>query len=206
MDQQVSQYLRRNSPDGQQLFVLWGGANDFWGGQQDTAAPVLELRNHIVRLAEEGADSFLVANMGSRFGEFSLPQAEEFNLLLSSELSTLRRELPATTIFEFDYYSFFQAIEEGPQGFGFSNISGKACLDCGFGLIEGSIVVPNAEEYYFFDQANPSAAAHRQIGDAAYAVVVPEPCGPLSVLLGALGVIATLRATHSRKTRAKGQR
>jgi phospholipase/lecithinase/hemolysin/uncharacterized membrane protein len=206
MDQQVSQYLRRNAPNGDQLFVLWGGANDFWGGQQDTDAPVLELRNRIVELAEAGATSFLVANMGSRFGEFSLPQAEEFNLLLSLELSTLRSVLPDTTIFDFDYFSFFQAIEDDPAAFGFTNINGKACLDCGFGINEGSIVVPNPDEYYFFDRANPSATAHRQIGDAAYAVVVPEPSGLLTVLLPTIGLIVLRRSTLSKKRRSKQQR
>ena len=185
LDQQVSQYLRRNVPNGEQLFVVWAGANDFWGGQQDVPAPVHELRGKILELAEAGAESFLVGNLPSRSGEFLVPNAEEFNRLFALELSTLRTELPDTTIFEFDYFSFFQGIEDDPASFGFSNIDGKACLDCGFGLTEGSILVPNPDEYFFFDRANPSAAAHRQIGDAAYAMVVPEPCGPLSVLIGA---------------------
>ncbi len=206
LDQQVSQYLRRNVPNSEQLLVVWTGANDFWGGQQDVTAPVHEVRDRILELAEAGAESFLVGNLPSRFGEFRVPNAEEYNRLLALELSTLRTVLPATTIFELDYFSFFQGIENGPGRFEFSNIDGKACLDCGFGLFEGSIVVPNADEYYFFDQANPSAAAHRQIGDAAYAVVVPEPGGSLSALLGVIGVITMLRSTHARETRAKGHR
>lgn len=197
LDQQVSQYLRRNVPNGEQLFVVWIGANDFWGGQQDVPAPIHELGGKILELAEAGAESFLVGNLPSRSGEFVVPNAEEFNRLFTSELSKLRTELPATTIFEFDYFSFFQGIEDDPATFGFSNIDGKACLDCGFGLTEGSVVVPNADEYYFFDQANPSAAAHRQIGDAAYAVVVPEPSSCHLGLVAVVGLVLLLQRGRS---------
>ena len=91
-------------------------------------APVHELRGNILELAEAGAESFLVGNLPSRSGEFLVPNAEEFNRLFALELSTLRTELPATTIFEFDYFSFFQGIEDDPASLGLATLTARHAL------------------------------------------------------------------------------
>ena len=63
MDTQIDMYLATNTPDPSDLFVLWGGANDFFFGQTDPLFPVMALIGQIARLRVEGAMEFVVPNL-----------------------------------------------------------------------------------------------------------------------------------------------
>ena len=176
MDFQVRQYLSSHAPSGEQLFVLWGGANDFFQQQHDVSAPVQYLGDHLAALADAGARSILVNNLPRRFGSTSVPQAEEFNRLLAAELDELRSSHEDLSIFEFDYFSFFDSVVADPALFGFSNMIDPACSDCGFGANpNASMVVSNPEEYYFWDDVHPTALTHQYIGDAAHTLFLSVP-------------------------------
>ena len=70
-------------------------------------------------------------------------------------------------------------------------------------------IVANPNEHYFFDDGpHWTATAHRLIGDAAYAVVIPEPTSLVLVAGGLLGLMTcsrprdrmgTTRVAHHRR-------
>jgi phospholipase/lecithinase/hemolysin len=199
MDVQVSRYLSQHSPEPDELFVLWGGTNDFFLGQMNPSAPVAYIKDQVFDLAAAGARNFLVVNLPSYFGSSSLnsrltQRAEEFNSLLSSAFDGVRSTLQEVTIFEFDYFSFFEKVTANPAEFGFSNVLDPACRNC---VSANRTVVPNPDEYFFWDDVHPTAAAHRLIGDATYAILaVPEPSTLLVFITGILCVVAGCRRTR----------
>jgi phospholipase/lecithinase/hemolysin len=177
MDAQVLAYLRQRSPARDDLFVLWGGANDFFLGQTNPAAPVTFIRDQILALADAGAENFLVVNLPRNFGNSPLnsglmAHAERFNFHLALALDEVRSTHEALTIIEFDYYSLFEEVRADPGAFGFRNSVNPACLNC---ATVNQTLVPNPDEYFFWDDVHPTGAAHRLIGVAAHSALVPEP-------------------------------
>ena len=186
MDTQVSGYLRSHTPSAEELFVLWGGANDFFAGQEDATAPVAELVDIISALEAEGASSFFVVNIAQNWGTNELlntgltRHAEQFNQELLRQLEELEGTHPNISITLFDFATLFAQILADPAAFGFSDAVNPACIDCaqwqGGSLPDQfSDIVDNPAEFFFWDDVHPSAAAHQLIGDAAYSVLVPEP-------------------------------
>ena len=185
MDVLVAAYLDTNVPRADQLFVLWGGTNDFGFGQRDPSLPVQFLSEQIADLSSAGARNFLLVNLAPYLGSVPVPGAEEFNALLSQRLNEIRTLDPELSIIEFDFFSLFKNVEANPSAFGFSNFRDPACRDCRFGSNDPGGIVRNPDEYFFWDDIHPSAAAHKLIGDAAFRAVVPEPTG-LNILSAAL--------------------
>jgi phospholipase/lecithinase/hemolysin len=178
MDVLVRTYLGRRSPAPDELFVLWGGTNDFFLGQTNPTLPVEFIKSHVLALASAGARNFLVVNLPKYFGNSSLNRrltqhAEAFNSLLSSALYDVRSTQPELEILELDYFSLFERVRANPAEFGFENVIDPACRNC---VSANRTVVPNPDAYFFWDDVHPTAAAHRLIADAAYAILaVPEP-------------------------------
>jgi outer membrane lipase/esterase len=194
---QVAAYLAGNFPRANQLFVVWGGANDFLDGQLNPAVPVANLSAAITALAQAGARTFLVPNLpllGLTPEGLSLPPAQQqglnaltlaFDALLNQSLNQLQNTL-GITIDRLDVLSLFQAIEANPAGFGFTDVTDQA-KSGGVGL-PGS-VVPNPNQFLFWDPIHPTAHAHQLLGDqAALAVSVPEPSSFAAWLFGAVGL------------------
>ena len=195
MDAQVLEYLATRSPAPDELFVLWGGGNDFSFGQTNPNAPVQFLATQISNLAAAGARNFLVGNLPANQAGISLNWAQRFNSALSMELHALRASQPEVNIIEFDYFSSWEEHKSNPSAFGFTNVFNPACGDCGVGLnANPTNIVPNSDEYYFWDDVHWTATAHRLIGDTAFAVI-PEPS---SVFL-ALAAAAALRIQRKRR-------
>src|SRR4051794_11452037 len=60
---QISGYLAGNTPNANQLFVVWGGGNDFFDGQTNPAVVVNNVASHVTALANAGARNILVPNL-----------------------------------------------------------------------------------------------------------------------------------------------
>ena len=196
MNRQVNDYLNANTPTGEELFVLWGGTNDFNAGQTDGTAPVLEIIQQMEQLADAGADSFLVPNVSVRLGFGETRAREVFNDKLRTELSNVRAENPTLTIYELDFSDLLNKVDESPASFGFGEnrrgrlITSPACKNCGFGegIAEAAIIVDDPSIHFFWDGIHPSTAGHRVIANAAL-IAVPEPAG---LRLAAAGLLSTL--------------
>jgi hypothetical protein len=103
-----------------------------------------------------------------------LAGAEQFNSLLTQSLGDLRSSDLRLSIVEFDFFRLFTRVQEAPNAFGFSNFAGAACQGCRLGSNEPSGIAANPDEYFFWDDIHPSAAAHQVIGDAAFALLIGD--------------------------------
>jgi len=173
--------------NGDELIVIWGGANDafgffFSGGDlgNDPVTAAKNISTHITRLAAAGGKVFLVPNMArlSRVPLFQLipelaPLAPAFdawtlafNAELHAELDVLEPTL-GVTILQFDWNKWTDEVFAQPRKFGLNNITEPACPACGDGdpmPDAGSSVVVQPNKYFFWDLVHPTAAAHKLLG------------------------------------------
>ncbi len=201
LDTQIGLYLQAHPTGftGSQLIVVWGGANDFLNvGQTNPSVPVSNLAQEITAISQAGGKYFLVPNLPP-LGEIPAiksqgPAAEAaFNALsgqFDSQLAAKEQSLEATlgiTIYPVDVSGAVQAILANPASFGFTDVTDQAKSG---GVGTPGSVVPNPDQYLFWDPIHPTAHAHQLIGDVAFeAVSVPEPSSALLLGLGALGLL-----------------
>jgi phospholipase/lecithinase/hemolysin len=187
-DVRIEGYLENHTPDGDELFVIQAGANDIRQNPfGDTAVSVENLVSHIRDLATAGGEHFLVRNVG-RLGDEPvlriLPdlaphadvlqdvlngQAAAFNGQLASALNALESELDIT-ISQFD--AFAASTPTVLASFGFTNLTDPLCLECGLGIPNASAnIVPNPEEYVFWDLVHPTTEVAEVFGKLATTTV-----------------------------------
>lgn len=171
---QISQYANANASTASQLHTVWGGANDFLGnlGQNPTTI-VNNLVAHVTALNNDGARYIIVPNLPllgltPRYnGNASTRDAYnnltmQFNTQLAAAMTTLDAQLPAK-IYQFDVASAFNQILANPAQYGFTNVAEPA--------LNGSTVVPNPDQYLFFDDVHPTRVGHQLLGRAAFDLV-----------------------------------
>jgi outer membrane lipase/esterase len=174
---QISDYLTNHRPKANQLFVIWGGGNDFiydfiYGSQTNPQVPVNNLKNHITALANAGAKNFVVGNLFllgktpliinlyyGAYVQYFNAMSQDFNTKLDSMLCQLRSKL-GINIYRLDAGSLFQNIQANPSAYGLVNAFDPAKSgDIG----APGVVAPNPNEYLFWDGVHPTAAAHHII-------------------------------------------
>ena len=178
VEDQVDDYLNSHTPSGSELFIVEGGANDLLsGGITDPTIPAGYLAGFVNDLYDAGGRHFLVPNLppiGQIPGEVGGPDetvldmcAVAFNTNLDSRLDILEQSLIDITIYRVDFFGEVQSGLTDPLAFGFTNVT-----DAAFNQ-DTNQVVPNPEEYLFWDDIHPTAAAHLLLGDLAAAAVLP---------------------------------
>lgn len=171
---QISQYANANVSTASQLHTVWGGANDFLDnlGQNPTTI-VNNLISHVTALNNDGARYIIVPNLPllgltPRYnGSASTRDAynnltAQFNTQLAAAMTTLDAQLPAK-IYQFDVASAFNQILASPAQYGFTNVTQPA-------LSNGN-VVPNPDQYLFFDDVHPTRVGHQLLGRGAFDLV-----------------------------------
>jgi phospholipase/lecithinase/hemolysin len=182
---QISSYLGTHQQfQANQLIVMAGGANDLLAGAKPSV-PASNLEQEITAMAQAGGRTFLVAN-GYPLGD--TPQARsqgadamhalnvataQLNQRLAVAEDRLERSL-GITIIGLDVAGFVSAATDHPAEFGLQNATGQA-LDAPFG--QSGLVVPNPDQYLWWDQLHMTAAANRMVGALAAAAVV-QRCAP----------------------------
>ncbi len=205
MQTEVALYLAANPQvDPNALYIVFGGGNDYLGGQTDPRVPVANLTAEITQLAAHGARSFLVPNQAD-LGELPATIGTPFrkpldqltaahNALLAQSLLTLGQTFPTDTFRLLDDNSLFKQVTSHPSLYGYTNVT-DSYLDA-FAIDPATAGDPNA--YFFWDEVHPTAHTHRLLADSALALLVPEP--GVSALFAALGLTgAGLFARRKRK-------
>ncbi|MBE9212788.1 phytase [Plectonema cf. radiosum LEGE 06105] len=175
--EQINFYLGADAPTATDLFFISAGSNSIVPDLDATPAEIIEnipeiedivadLTGHITTLANAGAENFIISNLPS-FGDTPLITSQgvsnqvnsaviEFNNLLDTELDQLEDEL-GINITELDVASEIAKIRANPSQFGFTNTDTPA-----FNSTTGA-VVPNPNEYFWWDDFHPTATVYSLI-------------------------------------------
>ena len=189
IDEQVDDFLGSGPLSGRPLIVVFAGANDFLNGGTDVNLPVTNLIDDLQRLLDSGASDLLVMNLpplgaAPRFNAEPLQAAamnmlsEQFNDGLWAALDDVAETHPDVDLYRLDVAELFGEILTAPAAFGFSNIVDPAAP----GLVPGAtsydtdLIVGEPDQYLFWDELHPTAAAHAILAERALAAV-PEPSG-----------------------------
>lgn len=187
------------------LYVVWGGANDyFFGGATDVSQPVTNLSNAVGLLASAGAKNIMVFNLpdlGKVPAKVNTAESSQLSALTTAHNTSLAAALgsfstiPNINIIPVDVYSLFNRAVNNPSEFGFTNVR-DSCVNL-------STFVPctNQDEFLFYDDFHPTTATHRLVANAALAAVgyksasasVPEPSTALGILALGVGAAAVLK-------------
>jgi phospholipase/lecithinase/hemolysin len=162
---QVLTYLNSGQQaSGNDLYVIWIGANDFSAGMEP-AQTVANIENGIGELSAKGARTFVVINvpdisltpLAKSMGGATVSAAKQFaltaNVLLAVELP-LFALLHGISINLVDINALFVPLVYSPSSFGFTNSTGAA-----FNPTTG-VVVSDPNDYVFWDGFHPTTGAH----------------------------------------------
>src|SRR4028119_816927 len=156
------------------LYVVWAGANDYLGGSTDTTTVVNNLSNAVTTLTANGAKNIMVVNLPDLGKTTQLrlaPNSAAVTALVNTHNSQLTAALQTqaqnrnVNIIPLDTYGLFNEILAEPARYGFTNVT-ESCLNLAAGT-----VCSNPDQYLFWDDIHPTAAAHGLIGEFAYAVL-----------------------------------
>lgn len=185
VDEQVGRYLSSQTVDSQALYVLFAGSNDFFNGQTDPGVPLGRLQTQLARLVNAGAKQLLVPNLpllGDTPAYRNNPSerekfnslAADFNTGLATILDTLETGRDDLTIFRLDVEGFFARAIADPASFGLVDVSSPAAagLEPGMWSYDEDNIVPNSEEYLFWDEIHPTATGHLLLAQHALRLLV----------------------------------
>jgi len=213
-------YLLAHTPAETDLFIVCGGANDFFHAFEnnlDPGNPYIDptsipdvastnLAQLVAALNVAGAKNFLVLNLpplgqtpwirnvgGPAESALYDEQTVEFNALLESKLDALMSGEPDLLIEVIDVWSAFSDVIANPAVYGFVNVTDE--------YVPGA----NPDHYLFWDEAHPTTRGHSIIAAVAANQdprIVPEPATGVLLAGGFLCLMAY--ATRRRKQAVEG--
>lgn len=176
--EQIKAYLDIDAPTEGDIFFISAGSNNFFPDIDEGTTPgniaapasVLEgLTENITTLADAGAENFIIPNI-ALLGATPYAKEEgisdalnaastEFNRLLDSKLDSLENEL-GINIFELDVASEIVQIRANPEDFGLTNVDDPALNE------DNEIVVPNPNNYFWWDKFHATTAVSNLVAQA----------------------------------------
>ena len=166
---QVNEYTNNYWLQQTDLAVIWIGGNDFLGGGQENPQVVVNnIADHVTVLNQNGGKQFLILDMPSlertpNYADESDSDKQamharmlDYNSRLANDMAALAISL-SVSIQVVAMLDMFETMVLNGSFYGITNPTDTAC-DSGDGLCEqGDTIVPNPEEYIFFDGLHPTA-------------------------------------------------
>ncbi|MGD9876618.1 MULTISPECIES: SGNH/GDSL hydrolase family protein [Desulfococcus] len=150
------------------LFIIWIGGNDFLNGNGDFQNAVDNINRAMERLAALEAQHILLLNLPDlgaipdTLGTSDATPATAFSLNFNAELVKMIDRFsidhPEVTLYEFDVFSFFAAVQKDPAAFGFSNVTEPSPNF----QIENNF---DGAGHLFWDDRHPTTAMHALLAD-----------------------------------------
>lgn len=180
---QVADHIATGKVDGNALYSVWAGANDLLAAAsrpQEAQTIVLGAIDANVgaidALHKAGARYILVPNLpdvGKAPAMVGTPLAQTASDGALFYSTAVYRSAGATgaNIIPLDTFRLVNEVAANPQAYGFSNMTGQACLAPSSVLCNQQTQVADADGYFFADSVHPTGKAHRILGDYAYQVV-----------------------------------
>ncbi len=193
---QVQQYLAKGPADGNAIYSVQGGGNDFkyqfgllLAGQTTPAQmqatltqAAIDLGKQAALLQSAGARYIMVwtaPDMGTIKDGAATGQGPALTALSNSFNTTLNATLTSLGVqaIRLNGFALQNEILKDPAAFGISNITGNACTVPPADTIAlcnpSTLVSPTAPSTYFWaDGSHPTTAGHKILADYAYSVVV----------------------------------
>lgn len=161
------------------LYVLWAGANDYLEGQNNANIPVENVAEAIESLSAANAKNILLANLPD-LGQLpatrtsvnsarltALTQAHDRGL--RQAVKVLNQQHSDLKIATLDAFALYRSAIANPAKYGFTNVT-SACLS-------GGGICDRPDRFLFWDGIHPTTAAHKILGEAAFAIVQEEFLG-----------------------------
>jgi|GEM_PF-1056006 len=185
---QIDQFLGEASAlgaDGNDLYFIWAGANDFLGLVENPvsdptpviAQAVSNIATAVGTLASLGAENILVAlapNLGrvplslqANLLEAVAALTNAFNGALTNALTTLEGTLDNTNIVLVDLFTRSEEIAQNPTAFGFTNVEDPYLTGV---LPTDPTADPNT--FFFWDGVHPTTRSHSLLADTFYEAAV----------------------------------
>ncbi|HBE21059.1 MAG TPA: phospholipase [Cyanobacteria bacterium UBA11149] len=199
------------------LYVVFAGPNDYQTvPDSNPVESVGNLATAIQSLYALGARNFLVPNLPDlgktpRALSPNPPVASDIltaktvahNTLLDNAIDSLEGAIPDINIIGLDVFSELNKLRANPGQFGFTNVT-DSCLN------ETTFTICNEpDNYLFWDGIHPTTEGHKQLAQAAWQALspepksVPEPTSPIA--LGLLGLGGFLYGKSKKKSAQKAE-
>ncbi len=144
------------------------------------SVPVNSLAGSINRLVTAGARQFLVLNLpplgdtpryngGQATRDQYNVRTQQYNTALAAMLGNVQSGNPAVTVYQFDVFALVNQALVNPAAFGLTNVTNAAApgLDPGDTSYNTNVIVPNPNQYLFWDDLHPTTAVHAILGQRA---------------------------------------
>jgi phospholipase/lecithinase/hemolysin len=169
--------LYPGEPNGTELFMIWGGGNDFFSllsgdGQLTPQMMADDIYLAVSVLYERGGRSFVICNLadvGKTPSYRGGPQQAEatqmtldFNAALSARLDELST-LTGITLYRIDVYNLFEQLLANPPP-GITNTTESAWTGSFVGYLGDGTLVDDPDAYVFWDDVHPTRASHAILG------------------------------------------
>ncbi len=183
LDEQVDDFIRGRTADPGALHVVFAGANDFFDGQSNAQVPANKIAADLARLLDHGAKQFLVINLpllgltpeynsNATLAATMTGRAESFNAALETNLMGLEATHADATFHRLDVAGLFTRLIDSPDLFSLTNVTSPASPGLeATGSASGVSIVPNPDEYLFWDTVHPTCIGHQLLSQAALRAV-----------------------------------